>query len=117
MRLWYKQAVPKKKKIEEFEPNMKYGIHNKPLPKYSDNNKEWWTKKAGYEEHPKEVSHLKLAHKILCKNPSDTLYFAQVNDDSCPLEDFKKVHIYNKKQNNYAEKPGNIKKITKNKMK
>lgn len=51
------------------------------------------------------------------KNQSDTHLLAKVSDDSYPLDDFKKIHIFNKKQNKFAEKPNNIKKSIKGKMK
>ncbi|CAI2365020.1 unnamed protein product [Moneuplotes crassus] len=61
------------KKNEEFEPNVKYGIHNNPLPHFYKHAKKWWTEKKGYKESPKEVSHLKLMHNMLMKNSNDTL--------------------------------------------
>jgi len=37
-----------KKKLKEFEPNVKYGIHSHPLPHFSKHKKAWWKTGRGY---------------------------------------------------------------------
>lgn len=112
MRLSHKQPKVVTKKKEEFEPNVKYGIHTKPLPHFHKNNKKWWTAKKGYNASPKEVSQLKLMHKILMKNPSDALLFA--DKDSARVK-AKNKEI--KKKQGIPEKPNNLKKAMTKKVK
>ena len=45
---------------------------------FRNNKKQWWSAKKGYVSRPKEVSQLKLMHKILMKNPSDDLYLGNM---------------------------------------
>ncbi|CAI2364903.1 unnamed protein product [Moneuplotes crassus] len=97
-------------KKEEFEPNVKYGIHNNPLPNFHKHAKKWWTARKGYEENPKEVSQLKLALKIKMKNSKDIMSL-----DNCE-ENFEnpKIHVMIKKSQEIPEKPNNVfKKLTK----
>lgn len=44
----YKVSKPKVKIYEEFEPNVKYGIHTKPLPHFAKHHKQWWIMQSGY---------------------------------------------------------------------
>lgn len=99
------------KQREEFEPKVKYGIHDSPLPKFSENNKEWWTAQNGYNKNPKEVSQLKLMHKIMKKNPRD-IYLFQDKSNSKPI---KIVHTLSRKPSDIPEKPNNVKKVYKGK--
>lgn len=93
------------KKREEFEPNVKYGIHSNPLPLFSQNNKMWWTNQRGYCPNPKEVSQLKLMHQIMMKNPNDVYLFEDKDANSIIKKNFK----LKKKRKEGAEKPNNVK--------
>jgi hypothetical protein len=77
------------KKREEFEPNVKYGIHSNPLPLFSQSNKMWWTFQKGYCVNPKEVSQLKLMHNIMMKNPNDVYLFEDKEANRVFKKNFK----------------------------
>ena len=110
LRITHREPKPKVKKIDHFEPNVKYGIHEKPLPHYADNLREWWTVQNGYNSKPNEVSHLKLQHKIMLKNPSDAYLLAKIDNDVPPQDNFKRVHCITARNTKLPEKPNNIKK-------
>lgn len=61
----------------------------KPLPHFANHHKQWWTKKEGYCEKPKETSQLKYEHKKLMKNHSDTHLLNKVDDQQPPQDRFK----------------------------
>jgi hypothetical protein len=111
-RLGAKESKIIKKVREEFEPNVRYGIHSKPLPTYSKYNKEWWTVQKGYNTNPKETSQLKLMHKILKGNPNDYLLLQDKN-----AKETRRVKSKIKRKNSdITGKPNNVKIIYKGKV-
>lgn len=111
-RLSHKEPKVTPRVIEEFEPNVKYGIHDKPLPHFSEHQKEWWLTQRGYCEQPKEISQLQLMHKIMKKNPTDIFLFADKGIDKAG----NGIKILRKRKNEVAEKPNNVKKLLKGKV-
>lgn len=103
LRVNHKEPKLKIKKREEFEPNVKYGIHNNPLPHFGKHLKDWWTAQSRYCDQPKENSNLKYNHNKMMKNKSDAYLLNQVELRDVPQDVFKQVHCISGKIINFNQ--------------
>ena len=56
-------------------------------------------------------------HKVMMKNPEDLIILSTYKNEPPPSDDFRKTHVFVKKDFKYTEKPNNVRRPTKEKMK
>ena len=117
--LTYSKIKEKQRKlINEYNTkhfsNETLGVHGQELPKFSENNKEFWKLNDGYCENPHYKSQCEYLESIKYYKPpgEDLLLNEHRDEDPKWVDPFKKVHVLEairkKKEENFSNKIHNI---------
>jgi hypothetical protein len=99
---------------DNFDDNMKkfssraLGVHGIELPKFSDNNKEYWKADKSYNPNPRQTSLTLLRTSQQYWKTPDPLTVNMVTNDPPPGDSFKKDFVMKKKKSEFTDKPNHV---------
>jgi hypothetical protein len=102
------------RKKENLEFNIKnfskqtIGVHGHELPKFAENNPEWWKTKEGYIENPEINSACVLREKIKYWKKTEELLINEHEDKIATPDQFKKIKVLREKKDDLIIKVNNL---------